>query len=66
MDQVPHLSNTVQGIILFGFGAILFLNVTNWWVLGTKTILILASCGLMFFGFMKMDGYRKAMKLIKK
>lgn len=66
MEQMPHLSNHFQGLLLFLFGLVLFLNVTNLWVIGTKAILILASLGLMALGFMKMDGHRKIKKMIKK
>lgn len=66
MEQLPHLSSTFQGLLLFLFGLILFLNTTNLWLVGTRTILILASLGLMILGFMKMDGHRKLKKLLKK
>lgn len=66
MDQIPHLSNTFQGVLLFLFGLILFLHVTNILVIGTQTILWISAVGLMIFGFMKMDGHRKLKKLFKK
>lgn len=66
MEQMPHLSSTFQGVLLFLFGLVLFLNVTNILVIGTKAILILASLGLMALGFMKMDGQRKLKKMLQK
>lgn len=66
MEQIPHLSTHFQGVLLFLFGLVLFLNVTNILVIGTKAILILASLGLMALGFMKMDGHRKIRRMLKK
>lgn len=66
MDHIPQLSQDVQGLLLFVFGLLLFLNVTNILVFGTKTIIILASLALMAYGFIKMNGAGKLKKLLKK
>lgn len=66
MEQLPHLSETVQGVLLFLFGLVLFLHVTNLLTIGTTTIVLLASLALMVYGFIKMDGARRLKKLMKK
>lgn len=66
MDHIPQLSHDVQGLLLFLFGLLLFLNVTNILVFGTKTVILLASLALMAYGFIKMNGMAKVKKLLKK
>lgn len=66
MEQLSHLSNTVQGALLFAFGLVLFLHVTNILTIGTNMVILLASLAFMAYGFIKMDGYRRLMKLMKK
>lgn len=66
MEQIPQFSQASQGLLLFLFGLILFLHVTNILVFGTNTILILASLALMAYGFGKMNGYNKVRKLLKR
>lgn len=66
MDHIPQLSQDVQGLLLFLFGLLLLLNVTNILVFGTKTIIILASLALMVYGFIKMNGQAKLKKLLKR
>lgn len=66
MDHIPQMSVNFQGLLLFLFGLVLFLHVTNILVFGTKTIILLASLALMAYGFMKMNGMAKLKKLLKK
>lgn len=63
---MPQFSQSAQGLLLFLFGLILFLHVTNILVFGTNTILILAALALMAYGFGKMNGYAKLRKLLKR
>ena len=66
MDQIPQFSTQSQGLLLFLFGLILFLHVTNILVFGTNTVLLLAALALMAYGFGKMNGYNKLKRLLKK
>jgi hypothetical protein len=66
MEHLPRLSETVQGILLFSFGLVLFLYVTGLLTMGTPTLILLASLALMAYGFIKMDGPRRFKKLMKK
>jgi uncharacterized protein (DUF58 family) len=66
MDQIPQMSQNFQGLLLFLFGLVLFLHVTNILVFGTKTIILLAALALMAYGFMKMNGMARLKRLLKK
>lgn len=66
MDHIPQMSHNFQGLLLFLFGLVLFLHVTNILVFGTKTIILLAALALMAYGFIKMNGMAKLKKLLNK
>ena len=66
MDRIPKFSDHFQGLLLFLFGLVLFLNVTNIMAFATNTIILLASLALMAYGFAKMDGAAKLKHLFGK
>lgn len=66
MQQMPHVSKTVKGLLFFISGLILFLYVTNIITIGLQMVLLLASIIIMIYGFIEMDAWHKIMKLINR
>ena len=63
MTQMPRISHSTKGALLFAAGLVLFLYVTNILTIGLGTIILLAALVLMGVGFVEIDGYNKLTRL---
>jgi len=64
--RIPHVSETLQGILFIIAGLVLFLHATNIIQIGLTTVIIVGSILLIVYGFIKAGFYAQVMKHIHK